>query len=410
MNDPAAPAAAAPAAASSSSDSGPRPGVRYSVPLHLYAILLGVCVFLLIGIGGTVTSTGAGMAVPDYPTTLGYNMFTVPLNEWLTGDARPDVFWEHFHRLMGSLVGVLTIGMVVWLTVAQRSRRWLVAAGWGLLLMVIIQGLMGGFRVTEESIRLAMLHGILGQLVLGCCVLIAAATSRPWVEAVTGPRAYAVHAEPGKVFGMRYVAGVLLLLLVVQLALGAWMRHNAAGLAVPDFPTAYGQVLPPLHQQGLAQTQAAWEVAHDQPLTRPYSVAQVSVHMAHRAGAAVVCAVALVLLVWVNVVAPGHRLTAWPARGLAALLALQVMLGAYVIWSRRHVDIATAHQAGGALLLALATLLTIRLNLLRYTGVGETLPHKPSPEKRSAEGPDQSTRPGRSGASPSAQPSALMSR
>ncbi|MFA9477149.1 heme A synthase [Phycisphaerales bacterium AB-hyl4] len=393
MSDPALPVVGEPGVAA---------GLQYRPWLHRYAMLLVLCVFLLIGVGGTVTSTGAGMAVPDWPTTFGHNMITAPPSVWFH---QPDRFWEHFHRLMGTLVGMLTIGMAVWLTITQRKqRRWLVALGWGLLGMVIVQGLMGGFRVTEESIGLAVLHGIFGQIVFAACVLIAAATSRVWIDAVTGPRAYGREDEPGKVFGMRYVAALLLVALVIQLMLGAWMRHNSAGLAIPDFPTAYGQLLPPLHASGLEATMDQWQVDQGIDLPRPYTTAQVSFHLAHRAGAVVVCAIALLLVVWVNLVAPGHRLLAWPTRGLVLLLTLQVALGAYVIWSRRHVDIATAHQACGALVLAVATLLTIRLNLLRYVGVVSKGQAKPSPEERNDEGPDRDTE--ASGASPAAQPSA----
>lgn len=365
-----APGSAAPGPAAPAPGSAAASALRHRPWLHGFALLLALCVFLLIGIGGTVTSTGAGMAVPDWPTTFDHHMITAPPSVWWY---QPDRFWEHFHRLMGTLVGMLTIAVAVWLTFTQRDRPWLVWLGWGLLAMVIVQGLMGGLRVTEASIVLAKLHGVLGQVVLGVTVLIAAATSRPWIAAVTGPRAFARLDEPGKLFGMRYLACLLLLTLMVQLALGAWVRHSGAGLAIPDFPTAYGQVLPPLYNPALDEAQRAWQLEHGD-LTRDYSTAQVAIHLAHRAWAVVVVTVTLVLVGWLYAVAPGHRLTTWPARALVVLLGVQVMLGMYVIWSRRHVDVATAHQACGALVLATATWLTIRLHLLRYTGFGPARP------------------------------------
>ena len=90
--------------------------------LHRYAILLVIATFVLLFIGGQVTSKDAGLAVPDWPTTFGHNMFLAPLRLW-TGPGNEPQFWEHAHRLMGSLVGALTVGMALWLLLSQRRRN-----------------------------------------------------------------------------------------------------------------------------------------------------------------------------------------------------------------------------------------------------------------------------------------------
>src|SRR6266852_7497366 len=91
--------------------------------LHRYALLTAVATLGLIGIGGLVTSHGVGMAVPDCPTTYGYNMFFFPISKWVGG-----IFYEHTHRLAASVVGVLVIGLTRWLG-GQSTRLPLAVIG-----------------------------------------------------------------------------------------------------------------------------------------------------------------------------------------------------------------------------------------------------------------------------------------
>ena len=168
-----------------------------------------LCTFVLIMLGGTVTSKGVGLAVPDWPTTFNYNMFLFPPSMWVGG-----VFWEHTHRLMGSLVGLMAIAMAIWLWQTEErqeqeagggagaggrdqkegshespptpvggspGRPWLQWFGIATLIAVTFQGIMGGLRVTELSTTWAVFHGITAQLVFCMTVLIAAATSRWWI-------------------------------------------------------------------------------------------------------------------------------------------------------------------------------------------------------------------------------------
>ena len=86
--------------------------------LHWYAIFVAASVLVLICSGGLVTSHGAGMAVPDWPNSFGYNMFLFPVSRWVGG-----VFFEHTHRLIASGVGLLTIALCV-LTLIVEDRLW----------------------------------------------------------------------------------------------------------------------------------------------------------------------------------------------------------------------------------------------------------------------------------------------
>src|SRR5205085_11878663 len=110
--------------------------------LNHFAWLSAVATLLLICSGGMVTSKGVGLAVPDWPTTFGYNMFLFPISKWVGG-----IFFEHVHRLIASTVGILTIILTLWLWQGQ-THRWLRNLGFAALALVILQGVLGGLRVT----------------------------------------------------------------------------------------------------------------------------------------------------------------------------------------------------------------------------------------------------------------------
>lgn len=145
---------------------------------HRLAIVTAGATFLLILAGGLVTNTGAGLAVPDWPTTFGYNMFLYPWSKMVGG-----IFYEHSHRLIGSAVGLLTLTLtlVLWTVEPRRWLRWLGSAA---LLAVIIQGVLGGLRVVLLQDTLAIVHGALAQAFFGLMAALALFTSRGWKEEV----------------------------------------------------------------------------------------------------------------------------------------------------------------------------------------------------------------------------------
>src|ERR1700747_1338787 len=151
----------------------------YSPPkkrLHWYAVVAAASVSLLICSGGLVTSHGAGMAVPDWPNSFGYNMFLFPISRWVGG-----VFFEHTHRLIASLVGLLTIGLCIatWLIEDRRWVKWLASVA---VLAVIVQGGLGGLRVTEHNAVLGLFHGCLAQSFLSLMATFALVTSPLWIR------------------------------------------------------------------------------------------------------------------------------------------------------------------------------------------------------------------------------------
>jgi cytochrome c oxidase assembly protein subunit 15 len=144
---------------------------------HRWAVVLACATFPLLWVGGLVTTTDAGMAVPDWPTTYGYNLFLYPWSTWLAGPW--DLFVEHGHRLLGATVGMITIGLVVavW---RSDGRRWMRGLALAALVLVVFQGVLGGLRVRLDERTLAMLHGITGPLFFAVAVAMVVFTSRRW--------------------------------------------------------------------------------------------------------------------------------------------------------------------------------------------------------------------------------------
>src|SRR3982751_2091754 len=142
--------------------------------LHRFAWFTTIATLFLICSGGMVTSKGVGLAVPDWPTTFGYNMFLFPASRWIGG-----IFFEHTHRLIASSVGFLTIILAVWLWFSE-SRRWVRMLGLTAVLAVILQGVLGGLRVTMLKDEIGIFHACLAQAFFGLVVIIALVTSRSW--------------------------------------------------------------------------------------------------------------------------------------------------------------------------------------------------------------------------------------
>lgn len=184
----------------------------YSMWPHRLAVILACATFPLIWVGGLVTTYDAGMAVPDWPTTYGYNLFLYPVSTWLAGPW--DLFIEHGHRLLGALVGVIAIGLVC-VTWKFDERPWMRRAALAALGLVIFQGVLGGQRVVQNSRQVAQLHGIVGPTFFALCFFLVAATSRWWRRRtqVPGLNDYAVSAW--------MIAGLAL----AQLILGSQLRH-----------------------------------------------------------------------------------------------------------------------------------------------------------------------------------------
>ncbi len=303
------------------------------------AVPLVVAVALLYA-GGFTTSIEAGMAFLDWPLSNG----TLNPEGWLEDR---DMRAEHSHRLLGMVVGLLTIIMVFW-TWRSEERAWLRRLTVLCLAAVILQGIMGGMRVRFDQLNtgaennltaqaFVLLHAMGAQIVLCLLVSIALAQSRNWIERAAG------LSEPAGL-SIRYLGIGTCLLLLLQILLGAIVRHGNAGLALVSFPqsTPNGDWLP---------TYWNWAVA---------------VNFTHRAGALLVClaVLAFVAQVWAD---KNTRQAFGPVALLPLLLlVVQIFLGATLVWTRLNEHSATLHTLTGAFLLAscwMLTFLSFRLPL-----------------------------------------------
>lgn len=304
---------------------------------HLFALLLAGTTFPLIWVGGLVTSYDAGMAVPDWPGTFGYNLFAYPWQTWFFGPW--DLFIEHGHRLLGALVGLLAIGLAIAAWRYDR-RPWLRGAAVGAVALVIAQGALGGARVLLDERLVALVHGCVGPLFFawtGCLVVF---TSRMWRESTT--------LEDSAGSSICRSAWLLVSMAFVQLAIGAVLRHV--------------------------------------PVSAPPNVFRIAVWFHLLLAALLTVQIVLVARATLSGAASSQFLRR-PALLLLALVGVQVVLGVitwvvkyswpawlgnyafaagYVVQEKSFLQSlsATAHVANGSLILFTATLLAVRASRL----------------------------------------------
>jgi cytochrome c oxidase assembly protein subunit 15 len=298
---------------------------------RVFTRVLSAATLFLILAGALVTSTGSGLSVPDWPTSYGYNMFTFPLHLMVGG-----IIFEHGHRLVASAVGFFTIVLAAWLW-WRDDRRWLRWFGIAALAVVIVQGILGGLTVLyllPDAISIG--HAGLAQIFFCMMIAISVFTSKGWM-------AYRDVVDDGR---LRRIAVWTLAVVYVQIVLGATMRHTGSGLAIPDYPLAFGRLIPPM-----------W-------------TAKIGIHFAHRVGAVV----ATVMVAWLVVhIFKRHSANRWltvPAGLLALLVITQVTLGGYVVWTARDIYINSLHVMVGALVLAVSLIVALRAHRVRFARAG----------------------------------------
>lgn len=199
------------------------PESAFDVTFPLACLLVGVTAVLLC-FGALVTTYDAAMAVPDWPATYGHNMFLFPFAEWFYGPW--DLFLEHGHRLLGATVGLITLalGLAVWVREPNPTVRGLVVAA---VLLVLVQGALGGARVLLDDKTVAKVHACTGPLFFAVAVAIASLTGRRSVgQASRLP-------ESGLVRSFLGVAVALMVAAYVQLVAGAQLRHLDAASVTP---------------------------------------------------------------------------------------------------------------------------------------------------------------------------------
>ena len=194
---------------------------------HRLALLLVVMTYPLIWIGGLVTTTKSGMAVPDWPSTYGYNMFLYPWQTWVFGPY--DLMLEHGHRLLASSVGFVCI---VFLTLAiWRKDRLLIKLGSIAFFSVLSQGILGGMRVRLDATTLAAIHGCVGPLCFGYLIYLECRTSQRW------QRMMPVDSSSGSSYILRSYS--LTILAFAQICFGALIRHVPSWMTHETFRVTF---------------------------------------------------------------------------------------------------------------------------------------------------------------------------
>ncbi len=288
--------------------------------LHRYARLVAAATFVLVIAGASVTSTGSGLAVPDWPLSFG-TLFPPMVG---------GVLFEHGHRMIAGVVLALTVALTVWLF-RKEKRSWVRKLGGVALVALFTQALLGGLTVLLKlPAGVSVGHAALATAFFGLIVSLALVTSAGWMELPARER------DAERLSTLRKLCRATTGAIYVQMVVGAVMRHTGAGLAIPDFPLSFGRLVP------------------------PYFPFPVAIHFAHRVGALVVASLVVMLLIHIVKRHRDEASLVQPAWLLTGALVLQVLLGALTIWMQRAVVPTTAHVAVGAGVFAISLVLTLR--------------------------------------------------
>jgi len=325
---------------------------NYYKSLHGFALVTAIVAVGLIVAGALVTSTKSGDAVPDWPLSYG------TLAPTMIGG----ILYEHSHRLIAGLTGILITILAIWLwrKYPNQKLRWLGVAAF---LAVVFQAVLGGLRVlvvstasvqnaavsvtgisSIETNRLivAIIHGCLAQSILALLFAIVLFTSRSWLQ----ERVTEFPGNPPR--QLRGLSIILLSVVFGQLILGAVVRHTGAGLSIPDFPLAFGGLIPPFGNLPV-----------NPYMPHPFSyheyVVKVAVHFAHRlVGFSIVAFIVYLFVKYRSLPRLGKYV-----KILTGLIVVQIFLGGLNIWTHISILSTVLHVVTGSLILAGSVILVL---------------------------------------------------
>ena len=305
--------------------------------LHRFAFFTACLTFPLIFVGGLVKSHEAGLSVPDWPTTYGYNMYTFPFH-WMVGN----IFYEHGHRLYASLVGFFILILAIWIW-RKESRAWVRKLGWIALIAVSIQGILGGITVKMLlPWYISTAHAALAQITFCLTVAISMVTSKWWNDRV-------IKNSSDSLDRLRQMTFITVGAIFIQLLLGAIMRHLNAGLAIPTWPLANGNILPDFTSIGVA------------------------LNFAHRTWAFVVAILIFTTAYYAIKASKEHPTFKKPAVAGIILVIIQITLGAITILTEKEPNRMSFHVAGGAAVLASQFVLAVRVRHLTKRSISDNV-------------------------------------
>ncbi len=301
-------------------------GRQTPVGLRRFSKITAFSTLFLVFAGAMVTSTGSGLAVPDWP--LSYGMLMPPM----VGG----IFYEHGHRMIAATVGFLTLIQAFWLQ-RREPKPFLRRLGWVALGAVILQGTLGGLTVLlllPPAISVA--HAALAEIFFCLNVSIAFFASH-WYHQI---RDHVKGKAPS------FMTTTLVVMVYAQILMGAVMRHLGAGLAIPDFPLSFGRLVPPIHS------------------------VPVMINFAHRLGGVAVLIFMIAVAVRLRRFEKNHPLRI-VGSFLGIVIPAQVLLGAYTIWSLKEPHVTSLHVMNGALTLALSVMLWLTSRTIAWKSEAE---------------------------------------
>lgn len=320
--------------------------------LHRFAVITAMVAVGLILAGATVTSTGSGDAVPDWP--LSYGTLAPPM---IGG-----IFYEHSHRLIAMLTGLLIGILAIWLWL-KEPRHAVRMLGLAALIAVLIQATLGGLRVLIVStepvqdtavlltngasinatrIAISMTHAALAQMIIAIIFVIAMLTSPGWLA----KPAQRSPLPEGKFLLKMNIA--LVALIFGQLIIGAAVRHTGSGLIIPDFPLSFGELIPPF-------TNLPHNPNAPFPLSESELLLKVGIHFLHRITAILILGFVIFFHYKFKKNNPFESIS----KTLFWLTVAQIFLGALNIWTGKSVVSTVLHVAVGAMILAACVMLLL---------------------------------------------------
>jgi cytochrome c oxidase assembly protein subunit 15 len=295
--------------------------------LSRFAKLTCLSTYLLIVVGSLVTTTSSGLAVPDWPLSFGQ----------FFPEMKGGVLFEHGHRMVAGTVGIMMTVLAIWIWLAE-DRRWLKMLALGAWFAVLAQAILGGITVLNQlPVAVSVSHAGLAMMFFAMTAFIALATDTSWDVL----REKIAKIPPASALTKFTIAAAAVV--YIQIMFGAIMRHMGAGMAIPDWPLSYGQIIPPR-----------------------LDVATIAFNFAHRSWAWVTAAMLVMLFFAVRRHAEReHGLHKW-AHILAGLVFVQIVLGGWTVWSIKDYVVTTLHVATGAAIWVTSVAVMIRTLLLRH--------------------------------------------
>ncbi|MEZ4749549.1 MAG: COX15/CtaA family protein [Bdellovibrionota bacterium] len=251
------------------------------------------------------------------------------------------MLYEHGHRMVAGTVGILMLGLCISCWLVRSIPQYIRCTASVALFAVVLQAVLGGITVLYRlPPAVSVAHACLAQIFFCLTVSLSVMTSRWWASAKP-------QWVSDQLFSLHIHARLLVILFFVQLALGATMRHLGAGLAIPDFPLAFGGIVPPFETLG------------------------VTVHFLHRVGAVVVTVTTLWLATRIYMDYFESSALVGIVGLLVSLIAIQLVLGAVSIWAARPVWITSLHLVVGASCFASSVGLALACNRLYVPAEGK---------------------------------------